>query len=78
GSNTPALAPTAPDPAIVADVPVSGATDALPDVIVTARRRAEDAARVPAALTVVGGDTIDRSYTVNTQQLSILVPTLNY
>jgi len=50
----------------------------LPDVIVTARRRPEDAARVPAALSVIGGELIDRSYTVNTQQLSLLVPALNY
>ena len=28
--------------------------DSLPDVIVTARRRTEDAQRVPAALSVVG------------------------
>ena len=50
----------------------------LPDVIVTARRRAEDAQRVPAALSVVGGDLIDQSYTVNTQGLTTLIPTLNY
>ncbi|WP_068076042.1 TonB-dependent receptor [Novosphingobium lentum] len=47
-------------------------------VIVTARRRAEDAQTVPAALSVVGGALLDRSYTVNTQQLSQLVPALNY
>ncbi|MGL4313224.1 MAG: TonB-dependent receptor [Sphingomonas sp.] len=58
--------------------PATDTGNALPDVIVTARRRAEDAARVPAALTVISGATIDRSYTVNTQQLAILVPTLNY
>jgi iron complex outermembrane recepter protein len=50
----------------------------LPDVIVTARLRAEDAQSVPGALSVIGGDLIDRSYTVNTQQLSLLVPSLNY
>lgn len=54
------------------------ADDGLPEVIVTARRRAEDAQRVPAALSVVGGDLIDRSYTVNTQGLTTLIPTLNY
>lgn len=53
-------------------------TDGLPDVIVTARRRAEDAQRVPAALSVVGGDLVDQSYTVNTQGLTTLIPTLNY
>lgn len=50
----------------------------LPDVIVTARRRAEDAQRVPAALSVVGGDLLDQSYTANTQGLTTLIPTLNY
>ena len=52
--------------------------DALPDVIVTARRRQEDAQRVPGALSVVGGDLLERSYTVNTQQLSLLAPSVNY
>ena len=52
--------------------------DAPAPVIVTARRRAEEAQRVPAALSVVRGDLIDRSYTVNTQALTTLVPTLNY
>lgn len=50
----------------------------LPEILVTARRRAEDAQRIPGALSVVGGDLLDRSYTVNTQQLSQLVPALNY
>ena len=47
-------------------------------IIVTARRRAEDAQSVPAALSVVSADTLTRAYTVNTNQLSQLVPTLNY
>ncbi len=50
----------------------------LPEITVTARRRAEDAQRIPGSLSVVGGALLDRSYTVNTQQLSQLVPTLNY
>jgi iron complex outermembrane receptor protein len=54
------------------------AKDGLPGIIVTARRRAEDAQRVPAALSVVGGALIDQSYTVNTQGLTTLIPTLNY
>jgi len=53
-------------------------TDGLPDVIVRARLRAEDAQAVPGSLSVVGGDLLDRSYTVNTQELSQLVPALNY
>ncbi len=50
----------------------------LPQILVTARRRAEDAQTVPAALSVVGGALLDKSYTVNTAQLSQLVPSLNY
>ncbi|QNE32976.1 TonB-dependent receptor [Sphingomonas sp. NBWT7] len=50
----------------------------LPEVVVTARRRAEEAQRVPAALSVAGGDLIDQSYTVNTQGLTTLIATLNY
>lgn len=55
-----------------------GNADGLPDVTVTARRRAENAQRVPASLSVVGGNLIDRSYTVNTQGLTTLIPSLNY
>lgn len=51
---------------------------ALPEVIVTARLRAEDAQKIPGALSVVGADQLRYSYTVNTGQLSQLVPTLNY
>ncbi|WP_294394469.1 TonB-dependent receptor [uncultured Sphingomonas sp.] len=70
----------APDPGSAAqpDVVGNGDTDGLPEVIVTARRRAEDAQRVPGSLSVIGGDLLDRSYTVNPQQLAQLVPALNY
>lgn len=51
---------------------------AATDIIVTARRRAESLESVPIAVSVVGRDLLDRSYTVNTQQLSLLVPALNY
>ena len=47
-------------------------------MIVTARRREEDLQTVPAAVSVVGGDLLDSSYTVNTQPLSQLVPSLYY
>jgi len=50
----------------------------LPEITVTARRRVEDAQRIPGSLSVVGGELLDRSYAVNTQQLSQLVPALNY
>lgn len=70
--------PTAAKTDDIADASPGGDLSSLPEVIVTARRRLEDAARVPAALSVIGGELIDRSYTVNTQQLSLLVPALNY
>jgi len=67
-----------------AATPSAQATDdqdrggALPQVTVTARRRIEDAQTVPGALSVVGGNLLDQSYTVNTQGLTTLIPSLNY
>ena len=63
------------------DTPASAtadSTDASPDIVVTARQRSEPLARVPIAVSVVGSELIARSYTVNTQQLMLLVPSLNY
>ncbi|MET0308702.1 MAG: TonB-dependent receptor [Sphingomonas sp.] len=63
------------------DAEAQPAADAGQDanaIIVTARRRAEDAQHIPGSLSVVSGDLLDRSYTVNTQQLAQLVPALNY
>ncbi|KQN06999.1 TonB-dependent receptor [Sphingomonas sp. Leaf28] len=79
-SVTPALAQSATAPIDTAQgKPVESATvDGLPDVIVTARRRTENAQTVPASLSVVGGDLIDQSYTFNTQSLTTLIPSLNY
>ena len=70
----------APNSATATVPPASTADNdrGLPTVIVTARRRSEDAQAVPGSLSVVGGNLLDRSYTVNTQQLSQLVPSLNY
>uniref|UniRef100_UPI0035CA2D31 TonB-dependent receptor n=1 Tax=uncultured Sphingomonas sp. TaxID=158754 RepID=UPI0035CA2D31 len=56
----------------------AAATDLAGDIVVTARRRDEDLEKVPLAVSVVGSALIDRSYTVNTSQLSLLVPALNY
>ena len=47
-------------------------------ILVTARLRPEDPGSVPLAISVIGRDLLDQSYTVNTQQLSLLVPALNY
>lgn len=73
-----ALDRTPPDAAPPATTGEAGDAGGLPEIVVTARRRAEDAQRIPGSLSVVGGELLDRSYTVNTQQLSQLVPALNY
>jgi iron complex outermembrane receptor protein len=47
-------------------------------IFVTARQRAEDAQDVPAALSVVDARWLEQSYTLNTRDLTVLVPALNY
>jgi iron complex outermembrane recepter protein len=47
-------------------------------ILVTARRRLEDAQKVPGGLAVVTAADLTRSYSVNTQAISTLVPALNY
>jgi iron complex outermembrane receptor protein len=62
-----------------ADRPGSNAESAaIAPIIVTARLRVENLQEVPVAVSVVQGTELDRSYTVNTQGLTNLVPTLNY
>ncbi len=56
----------------------AGDATVLGEVTVTARRREENLQSVPAAVSVIGGNLLDSSYTVNTQSLSQLVPTLYY
>jgi iron complex outermembrane receptor protein len=63
-----------PCPLLAAD----GDAALTPDIVVTARHRAERAQEVPIALSVIAGDHLDRSQTVNVAQLSQLVPSLNY
>ncbi len=69
---------TAPIDTARGEAVASTTVDGLPDVIVTARRRTENAQTVPAALSVVSGGLIDQSYVVNTQGLTTLIPSLNY
>ena len=57
---------------------VAGEADSVPEIIVTARHREEDVESIPVAVAVIARDLLDKSYTVNTQQLSLLVPSLNY
>ncbi len=73
----PALAQTT-----TTDVPASVSDDTADAVFPRSSSRRDAGRRmrsaVPAALSVVGGDLIDQSYTVNTQVLTTLIPTLNY
>ncbi len=63
-------------PAFAEEAPATdGANEAI---IVTARQRPEKAQDVPAALSVVGGKSLEQSYTLNTSGLTTLVPALNY
>jgi len=75
----PLFAIAAPEPAATrVSQGTSDAITSLEGVIVTARRREENLQSVPAAVSVVDGELLDSSYTVNTQQLSQLVPSLYY
>jgi iron complex outermembrane receptor protein len=50
----------------------------LSEVLVTARRREENIQDVPAAVSAISGAQLDASYTVNPQEISLLVPSLYY
>jgi iron complex outermembrane recepter protein len=56
----------------------SSAKKRLDDIVVTARHREENLQSIPVAASVVDGELLDASHTVNTQQLSQLVPSLYY
>jgi iron complex outermembrane receptor protein len=47
-------------------------------IVVTARLREEDPQQVPAAMSIISGEDLTRTYTVNLNQLSQLAPALNY
>jgi iron complex outermembrane receptor protein len=55
---------------------VAAADEEGEDVLVTARRRQERAQDVPIALSVVGGDTLDRTGRTNLLQIAELTPSL--
>jgi iron complex outermembrane recepter protein len=63
-------------PAVAEEVRLETEADA--PIIVTARQRPEDAQDVPAALSVVDTNWLEQSYTLNTRDLTTLVPALNY
>ncbi|EGD59159.1 TonB-dependent receptor [Novosphingobium nitrogenifigens DSM 19370] len=70
-------APALADEASAPDATGAASGDAEP-ILVTARQRVEDAQTVPTSLSVVNALSLQRSYTVNIQQLTTLVPSLNY
>jgi len=53
-------------------------SDNILEITVSARRRDENLQNVPAAVSVLHGDLLERAYTVNTRQLSELIPSLYY
>ncbi len=54
----------------------AGASDAVAEVVVTARRREEDVQEVPIAVQVTSGERLAQTNTSNITQLTQLVPTL--
>lgn len=54
------------------------AQSAIQEVRVTARLREERLQDVPAAVSVLGGEWLDKAYAVNTRELATLVPALYY
>jgi iron complex outermembrane receptor protein len=54
------------------------AAPALDTVIVTVRQRREDAQKVPVSVSVIGSQALERTVTYNVNQLTALVPSLNY
>ena len=72
---TPAFAAPAAETAAVA---ADAAGEAPSDITVTARRRAETAQSVPLAISVIGGDAIERTGAFNVNRLTQLAPTLQF
>src|SRR5262245_19276878 len=56
----------------------SASADTLEEIVITARQREEDIQTVPVAVSVVRGDALDDTGTVNPQSLAALVPSLYY
>jgi len=65
-------------PLLAQDSTESGGNQRLEEIVVTARYREENLQTIPVAMSVVDGELLDRSHTVNTQQLTQFVPSLYY
>ena len=72
-----AAVPAVPKVALAAET-AAASGDALDEIIVTARRREENLQSVPIAISVISGDLLELTDTVNTQSLANLVPSLYY
>ena len=70
-------ASTSPNPAGTTSVG-TGASDDTPEIIVTARHKAESSQAVPLAISVIGGDHIDNTGAFNVGRLQQLTPTLQF
>ena len=71
------LGPGVPATTFAADM-AAARSNVLDEITVTARRREENLQTVPIAISVVQGDVLDSTGTVNTQSLANLVPALYY
>ena len=63
----PASLPAPPEASDASQESKAGDATVLGEVTVTARRREENLQSVPAAVSVIGGNLLDSSYTVYTQ-----------
>ena len=64
--------------AAIAEAPAADAPAEVDELIVTARRREENAQDVPIALTVLGGATLEKTGAYNVQGLTQLAPSLQF
>lgn len=80
-ASTALIAALSAGPALASDAPAAAdaalaAEDTASEILVTARRRDEDAQDVPIALSVIGSDALDNSGTSTLSQVQQLVPSL--
>ena len=73
-----ALAQAAPEPAAPAQAEVAPVADGIGEIVVTARRRAENAQDVPIAISIVDSATLDATGSFNVSRLTQLQPSLQF
>jgi len=77
GTPLAALAETAPA-AAEAPAPSAGTADEVGEVVITARHRSEDVEKAPVAVSVLGGDFLAKTDTINIQEVALLEPTIQF